>query len=161
MLTNTDIYNLVPGVKIILYKDLYNVNNIESIIPPAGLVILTPGTSEYNGHWICLFIDGIIYYFDPFGNYVDESLEYDVNNTLSNNEMGRLSLLLEESPLPVDFNNWQVQSKISENCGYWVVARLLMRDEGIITTDDFYEFWRLKPDSELPDNLVKYWVENY
>jgi hypothetical protein len=142
-----------------LYKELENVENIEDVIPPNNcLIILYPGFKETSGHWTVLFIENnTIFFFDPFGNLPDEACEYNQNDW-DPEQYRRLSYLLAKSPLPVDFNNYQLQSLPETTCGYWCIARVKMRK---YSTDDFFQFWKVKPNQSLPDDLVKYYVENY
>jgi hypothetical protein len=159
MLSGGDILNLVPGVKVIQYKSLSRVRRIQDIIPPQGLVILTPTVNSSQGHWVCLYYhNGILHFFDSYGNKPDEALTYDKGN-LGANERGRLNQLLLESNLPVDFNNYQLQSadpSIS-TCGYWCVIRLWMKD---LSTEEFFQIWKLREGQEhLPDELVEYFVK--
>ena len=59
---------------------------------------------------------------------------------------GKLSQLLHDTPLEVDFNNYQLQSADYRNissCGQWCVARLRMQD---LSTDEFAELWGIRDD---------------
>ena len=160
MLRSGDIIKYLPGVNILRYEDLENVRRIENVIPPQGLILLYPGKSNISGHWVCLFIKGnTIFFFDSYGNLVDQAEQYDINNNIKPNMWRRLTKLLYETPLNVDFNNYQLQSyDINvQTCGYWCVARLKNKN---LSTDQFFKVWMVEPGGTIPDELVKYYVEN-
>jgi hypothetical protein len=162
MLDNFQIQKLLPGVKIMLYEQLQGVNNIDQIIPPQGCIMLMPGKSRTNGHWVCLFHDplGNIVFFDSYGGLPDEAEEFDINNSLPHHLYRRLSYLLYKSKRNIFYNQFQLQSwddKIS-SCGMWCIARLKLKN---LTDEEFYNMWRDKPNEPLSDKLIEHFVLNY
>ena len=155
-LSDKDIKNaLEDDVRVIVYSDLYNFDNILDAIGPTQKLVILYETSDNFGHWCCVFIeDDIIYFFDSYGCPIDDELEYISKKTrIRNGEDFRyLSYLLSQADNEIDYNDYQLQSlKPGVNtCGRWCVARLKNKH---LDTEEFYELF-MSDDSVSSDEIV-------
>ena len=79
-LTDSDIKHAMKNkVNIVLYANLRNIQNIESIFLPEfdGNVILHyPDDSRSTGHWVAMWKSGsYIFHFDPYGDTIDSNIK--------------------------------------------------------------------------------------
>lgn len=136
-LSETDIREIIPTLKIIAYPDLLGATSIDDVLDEKGrLMLLYLTTSKSNGHWVCLLrprkTPGIIEYFDPYGKYEpDEESEWLSKQEL--NEFGQstfhLSKLLESSPYKIIYNTYPFQKLKRDNntCGRHCTCRLYFK----------------------------------
>ncbi len=159
-----EIKEIVPGVRTILYEQLMNIDRLDRHTIGNGLCILFPGKSRKSGHWVCLYISNDnrkIIYFDSYGSpkgRLEQAEDYNLQKWDPRIKR-RLTRLLYESPYEIEYNEYQLQSadpKIS-SCGYWICARLLMKD---LSVTEFAYLWRIKDDGTLPDDLVVYYINH-
>lgn len=142
-LSNEDITNLLNGeVKIVLYPDLHNYKNIDEVLGPYKACILLFEAKPSYGHWVAIFKedDKILSFFNPYGGYPDDSLDYIPYHfaEVSNQLVPYLSILMYNSPYKLTYNEFKFQKKKKgvKTCGRHCVFRLLNRDL------DLYEYKR-------------------
>lgn len=129
-LSNHDIKRITKGrVKVIRYNDLNYYPTIESALHPYGaLAILYPGDGDV-GHWVCLYytIDEngrrVIEFYDSYGIRIDHEFKY---TATQQNVRRRLAMMLYNSPLPIHYNQYKVQTFAEgiNTCGRHVCLRL-------------------------------------
>lgn len=75
-LSDAQLASLVPGIRVIQYKDLAHVGSIEDVLDgERRLVLLYPIRSDADGHWTCGFFTGDVFSFqDSYGKDVDAEL---------------------------------------------------------------------------------------
>lgn len=76
-LSDTQLSALVPGVRIVQYKDLAGATSIEPFLDAKRrLVLLYPIRSDADGHWTCGFFDGagVFRFQDSYGKPIDAEL---------------------------------------------------------------------------------------
>lgn len=134
-LSNRDILKLLDNkANIVLYPDLCNYKNLDEILEPYGSCILLFEAKPKYGHWCAIFkVDkDTIEFFNPYGGYPDDSLEYIPLHfrKISNQYYPYLSLLMYDSPYKLSFNEFQFQRKNNDikTCGRHCVVRLLCRN---------------------------------
>ena len=124
---DTDIRFYLPDARILTYSELSNIKKIEDLLPrhKSYFILLYPVQSESSGHWVCLTrYSKMIQYFDSYG------LKPDVPMTWGkyNNVHRRLSELLNNTKLRVDYNNIDFQNNKDftiSTCGSFAVFRVL------------------------------------
>jgi hypothetical protein len=148
--SNHEINEKLKGkYNIITYEELNKYKTIEDAIGiNEGLVILYE-TKHNSGHWICIFTrynkkgQKVLSFFDPYAYNIDDQLGYiDDRFKIENNTYyPYLSLLLYNSPLPVEYNELPLQkfAKGINTCGPWVIARLKFRN---LSIREFYNLFR-------------------
>jgi len=160
MLSAIDLMNYLPGVNIIQYHTLSQINKIEDILGKKGCIILYPVKSNTNGHWVSIHLnpkDNKIYFFDSYSGFIDTQLKYRCRNMYwKKSWSNRLSKLLYDSKHEIDYNEFQLQSNDRDdtNCGYWCLARLKLND---LTAQEFYNvfnFNNLKKSGKAVVNFV-------
>jgi hypothetical protein len=135
-LSDEDIHQYLPDVKILKYSQLkhYTLNELLPEIHTA--VIILYESSPNAGHWVCISRpdDKIIEFFSSYGDYVDNPLNW--NSIQTNSSLGQnsvLSQMFSDSPDDVVYNKThyqQIGNKIND-CGRWVVLRILMMQKGL------------------------------
>ncbi len=77
-LTDSDIRDFLPNVKIISHQDLKNYKSIDELLPhKKDLVIIIYESKPSYGHWVLLSkYNNIIEYMDSYGNPIDEPLKW-------------------------------------------------------------------------------------
>lgn len=153
--SNNDLIKLLGRyIKIIKYSDLKHITNIDELLqPPNYECILLYETSDNNGHWTCIYRYGNkINFFDSFGLKPDD--EFHKITIDYRKESGVvypcLTYLLSDVNDPIEFNNYKLQDYAYSTCGYWCVARLLLKSLSM------YQFYKLFKSDTLnkPDDLV-------
>ena len=121
--------NHLGGGNIIIYKDLLQQPNIDSIFKNNICVLLYENKDNF-GHWCTLLRypkKKIIEFFDPYGMSVDCELRYiDPQYITFETRMPHLSKLISESSYRILVNKTQFQ-KYGPNintCGKWVLLRI-------------------------------------
>ena len=133
-LSNKDILYLLDGkANIVMYPDLYKYNNIDEILDPYGACILLFESKPKYGHWCAIFktSNTTLEFFNPYGGYPDDSLEYIPMHfrEISNQLYPYLTILMINSPYQLSYNEIQFQkhNKNIKTCGRHCVVRLLYR----------------------------------
>jgi hypothetical protein len=160
--SDKDIKKLLDDdVKVVVYRDLKNYKDIENLLEPHGRAVILYETEDNFGHWCCVFYgpcdnaeEGKIYFFDSYGLPIDKQMNFvDKKFRIKNwDDFNHLSYLLKKTPIPVDYNQYQLQSfKPGVNsCGRWCVIRLIFDNTD---TDTFNEIF--KGDEEVqPDDIA-------
>jgi len=131
---------LCEPLHIASYKELASVSSIYELFHQDYFVLLYQ-ISDKMGHWVvCLNRPDHIEFFDSLGKCPDITPNY-ADQTVSKKNLQTsklLTRLLYESGKPVIYNNIPLQSKGSNTCGRWVLARINMRD---IPLEDFQLFF--------------------
>ncbi|HLX52494.1 MAG TPA: hypothetical protein VKR58_01040 [Aquella sp.] len=163
-LSNSDVLKLVNGkANIILYPELVNYNSIDEILEPYGacFLLFEARLKPFPyGHWCCLFkLDNqTIEFFNPYGGYPDDSLEYipmDIRKQ-SNQDYPYLSWLMINSPYDLTYNEHKFQKHGNniKTCGRWCAVRLLCRNSNL---EQFTKIFKNKNGDELV-TLVTMWI---
>lgn len=135
-LSESDIQQKIPTLKIVPYPDLLKANKIDDVLDQKGRLMLLYLTENQNtGHWVCLLKyrgTNIIEYFDPYGGYKpDGESKWLTPQKLK--ELGqaskRLTQLLDESSYEVKSNAFPFQKdKMNMNtCGRHCTTRLYFK----------------------------------
>lgn len=169
-LSDSDIKQILGDQsKVLIYKDLYNYNTIDELLEPEGAAVILYETNKTStghafGHWCCVFngkpvvVDGVItpciYYFDSYGNMIDDVLHHvDPKFRIKNGEdFAYLSTLLGLCPYAVDYNDHQFQSD-TENvntCGRHCITRILHDD---LDAEEYIDLFK-SGDGVSSDELV-------
>lgn len=141
-LSDKNMFNLLDGnCKLVLYPDLINYNTIDEVLDNKPVILLFEAKKEY-GHWCGLWkINNTIYFFNSYGGYPDDSLDYIPLHfaRMNNEDKPYLSILLEKSPYDLDYNKHRYQEKNSniKTCGRHVAVRLWCKN---MTDDEYYDY---------------------
>lgn len=142
-LSDKEVLQLINGkANLILYPNLHKYNTIDEILEPYGACILLFEAKPKYGHWCCIFKvnDNLIEFFNPYGGYPDDSLEYIPMRfrLVSNQYYPHLSWLMINSPYELSYNEYKFQKHGSDikTCGRWCAVRLIFR---YISLNDFYK----------------------
>lgn len=87
-----------------------------------GCLLINYLSSPNMGHWCCLVkVDNRIYYFNPTGRFIDETLELipEEMNKLLGQTFPDLLLKLYKSNYEVSYSDEQLQEKNTNSCGRW------------------------------------------
>jgi hypothetical protein len=130
-LSLTSFRHKLPNAYFFKYGDLARMTGIDKFVTKKPIVILYPGESDMNGHWIGVFMTvdengkKIVEVYDPYGFKIDDTLKYsDVKYP------PYLAQLLYHSKYKIQFNNGRIQ-KWNDNvatCGRHVLNRINNRD---------------------------------
>jgi hypothetical protein len=117
-------------MKIMVYPDLAQTNNILDILPEDKCVVfILLRTSENSGHWTCVCRNGqSIYYFDSYGvdpdgelSHISSGLRYELHENVKS-----LTRLISTIPdgFTFSYNHTQFQeySPSVNTCGKWCYA---------------------------------------
>lgn len=131
-------------VRIITYKELQKCNTIEDVLKPFGKTVIHYSTTDYYGHWVCVFINkknGCIYFFDSYGLFPDDERKFVPKTYLKKvyNEVPHIIKLLAQSNRCVRYNHHVYQHKSAETCGRWCIIRLVFDD---LDEDEFYNLFK-------------------
>ena len=135
-LSETDIQQMIPTLKIVPYPDLLKAQKIDDVLDEKGrLMLLYLTENENTGHWVCLLKyrnSNIIEYFDPYGNYKpDGESKWLTPQKLK--QLGqatkKLTQLLDQSQYEIKSNAFPFQTdKINMNtCGRHCTTRLYFK----------------------------------
>lgn len=134
-LSNEDIQSVLsPDTRILSYPDFANMTNIDEAFDSEGrCVFLFLTQSKTSGHWLCMFKrGGDIEYFDSYGEKPEAQREWLSDQQLDELGQGEPYLwnLLKSSRRRVFYNKYQYQidRQNVNDCGRWVIARLLNKD---------------------------------
>lgn len=146
-LSDKEVLKLIDGkANLILYPDLHKYNTIDEILEPYGACILLFEARPKYGHWCCIFKvnNKLLEFFNPYGGYPDDSLEYIPMHfrLISNQYYPYLSILMYNSPYELSYNEhkFQKHGKNIKTCGRWCAIRLVFRN---LSLDEFNELIKL------------------
>lgn len=154
-LTDTNIRELCPNIKIYLFRELARFNNIKDLFLRNGgyakaVIILFPVRSMLDGHWICLIDHG--YYFEHFDSYGFSPIkEYSYTMTGVPNYLEALYTKSEMKGVKIEINPYQFQQQKDgiNTCGRHACCRAKYADIPIS------EYKKLLFDQKYtPDQLV-------
>jgi len=128
-LSDLDVKQNLPNVKIVKYEELKNYNSIQELLPnKVDAIVNRPNC----GHWLAILRNiNQIHFFDSYGYRPDKQLlwtEKYMRKEL-NQDFPFLSLLLNKAVddgFKVSFNEVQYQKKDDgiNTCGRWVIYRI-------------------------------------
>ena len=135
-LSETDIQQMIPTLKIVSYPDLLKARSIDDVLDQKGRLMLLYLTQDHStGHWVCLLKyrnSNIIEYFDPYGNYKpDGESKWLTSEKLK--QLGqsskKLTQLLESSPYEIKSNAFpfQIDRQNMNTCGRHCTTRLYFK----------------------------------
>lgn len=119
--------------KIITYPELYSFKNIDEVLKPFGSVVILYETKPSYGHWVCLLKHGNkIEFFDPYGLFIDDQLDFINQNFRKQNKEDYpiLSDMLFKSKYNIVYNKGKLQKYSDDisSCGRHVAFRIVMGD---------------------------------
>jgi hypothetical protein len=126
-LSSNDIHNMLDGqIKIIEYKDLYDINNINDVLKEfdACIILFVEKVIENTniGHWCCIVKNNNkLCFFDPYGKVIDSEISDFYNNSdyYNGGQKRLIELFLLSKYTKFEYNDMQLQ-KMSKNintCG--------------------------------------------
>lgn len=143
-LTDKHIFDLLKGQNnLVLYPNLINYRNIDEVLGPNGMCVLLFEAKKNYGHWCCLWKlnNNTVSFFNSYGGYPDDTLEYIPEHfaMMNNEDVPYLSMLLDESPYKLTYNETAYQKKGSDmrTCGRHCVVRLFNRNK---TDKQYYKY---------------------
>lgn len=159
-LSDKDIVNKLNNqVKIVLYPDLHQYSTIDEVMGPHEACVLLFESKPNYGHWTCIWKlnDKTVSFYNPYGGYPDDSLEYisDDFKKKSHQDEPVLSNLLLNSPYELTYNDkeYQKHAQNIKTCGRHCIVRLLLRN----MTDEMYDGFMKDCQKQLglsPDEVV-------
>lgn len=143
-LSNFDIDNKLDGkTKVLTYKVLHKINNIDELLEPYKNFVLLYMSKPNSGHWCCVLKHkDRIEFFDPYGgkNIPDNELDNIDDNVkiITNQNYPYLSQLLYDSNKKIEFNNYNFQQykKDINTCGRHCIVRIMFKH---LLLDDYYK----------------------
>lgn len=126
-------------VKIVLYCDLDQFENINELLRPYDLVFILYEFKRFYGHWTVLYkYEGQIYFFDSYGTIPDDELaQIDYNFRVINNMVfPHLTYLLAMGDVNYNEFKYQKMGDGIATCGRWCVYRYQNRH---LSTDGFHD----------------------
>jgi len=156
-LSAEDMLRIADGkTNILVYEDLENVNNIDSILAPYDASIILYQTAENFGHWITLLKTGenSLEFYDSYGLSVDQELNTD-NEFHKRVHEGKivphLTHLIQQSGYKVKSNKVRLQANLEDvnSCGRYAALRVRLRNfsmekfNGLLKNNKHYspDFW--------------------
>lgn len=144
-LTNYEIFEkLNRKIRILTYTELLKYDNILDILAPNNCFIFLYMVRPQYGHWCaCIKHDDRIEFFDPYGGdhmLPDEELKkiQEPFKSQSKQDFPYLTLLLYNSGYPIEYNNYNFQSRGNniKTCGRQCIVRIMLKD---IKLDQYYQ----------------------
>ncbi len=152
-LSDKNMLQLVDGkANVIIYPNIIHYKTIDDVLGPYKACFILFESKVRYGHWCLLFeLDsGELEFFNPYGGYPDDSLDYIPKNfrDKSNQNYPYLSMLLLKSRYPLTYNEhkFQVMVKGINTCGRWCAVRLAFRH---ISLEDFYKLFKDNGDEKV------------
>ncbi len=143
-LSDKHLFKLLDNkAKLVVYPDLINYNNIDEVLGPHGMCILLFEAKKNYGHWVGLFKqnENTVSFFNSYGGYPDDSLDYIPEHfaKLNNEDKPYLSILLEDCPYNLTYNEYKYQKHGSniKTCGRHVAVRLWCR---AMNDDEYHDY---------------------
>ena len=131
LVSNIDLQKMYKGCKIILYSELYKINNLTDLIPnDESVCFILIKTTNNSGHWtvICRRLNHF-YYFDSYGVIYDGELVHVQENLRFklHEDKYYLSALIknaEHQGYTITYNKYQFQtySATINTCGKWCLT---------------------------------------
>ncbi len=131
-------------VRIIQYKQLAGISNIDQILNPYGACIILYTTDRNYGHWVTLLRQASgkrkpnLEHFDSYGFKPDDELKFvpDDFKAEDNEDFPYLTRLLYQATLPngpynqVTYNEHKLQKyqEGTSTCGRWAAMRVILKD---------------------------------
>lgn len=149
------------NVNVILYEELKNINDISLLFNKYNAVaILYQNESKYMGHWCALCYNelyNIIYFFDPYGYYVDDELALTIYDddvpylrNLLDKKMNEGTQYICNNEVMQQFNHKNKYRQIN-TCGRWVGLRCLMNQ---LTNIEFNNFFKMHKRINTADDIT-------
>lgn len=132
-LSGKDILTICDNeTKLIKYNELYNYKSILDVLHPFGSVVILYEIKPCYGHWVCLIKHkNYIEFFDPYGLFPDDQLEFiSEEYRRENNEYYPiLTKMLYDTKMDTIYNNIQLQEYVKNvsTCGRHVAFRIVNR----------------------------------
>jgi hypothetical protein len=156
-LSDREVLKIVKNrANLVLYSELINFKNIDEVLGFFGASFILFESKPHYGHWCLIFkrTPEIIEFFNPYGGFPDDSLEYIPYSfrVASNQLFPILSHLLDKSPYKLEYNEFQFQQKKKDvkTCGRWCGVRLVLRNLDIYEFKEVIDYLsrklKLKPD---------------
>lgn len=148
-LTDEDIKK-TKNVNVVLYKDLADMNDIsEAFKGKDAFVLLYPGKSDNNGHWVCIIRrKNYIEHYDPYAYAIDEELSFskmDYPPLLSELILNSKGIKhVECNKLPI-----QAKGKGINTCGRHALVRAMLSNLSLAQYTDLF-----KKQKSTPDEIV-------
>jgi hypothetical protein len=147
-MSNQDIKQYFPNVKIYMYTDLKNIQNASDLFINDKYFFILYLDSPYSGHWCCCANNkNDIYFFDSYGYAPDKQLNFTPEKI--KRELGTntpyLTDLFNKSNYDIYYNDVDYQGRKnleSQTCGRFCCFFLSNFLKGM-KLDDFYEYMRL------------------
>lgn len=158
-----DIKNYLGNqVKIIEYKQLKNVSDLESFMQVPFLFLLYEHKPNF-GHWTCIIKNDIQYTFEFFDSYGTKpdlqllDLPIRLRNSLGQ-ESPELASLLFDSNRKIIYNSNKLQSENQkiQTCGKWCILRCSMFNIPVNTFADLFLHQRVMSDKVLQKLWISY-----
>ena len=165
-LSDSDILNMIPNLKLIMYEDLDKYENIQQLLPKKidYVVIFVKVKYMNSGHWICLLRQNKhITFFDSYGYRVDKQLLWSPKSVrkVLHQTIPYLSYLLNlalEDGFKVTFNTIEYQDKSPSiaTCGRHVVNRILylLKHPKSTSYDYYHHMEELKKKYEMTYDMI-------
>ena len=157
-LSGLEMMKLNPDAKIITYKELNNIFDINDLFKDTDkVIILYLLHSKDAGHWVCLYKSAYsLNFFDSYGKSLDHwvNLLSPMKAQEYGEQKGRLNELLND--YLVLYNNVPLQSKNTSTCGCFVSHRLhnsKMDEKEYI--DKYFKNKKKSPDEIVSDYCFK------
>lgn len=158
-LSDKHIFTILGGKNtMVIYPELVNYKNIDEVLGPHGMCVLLFEAKKGYGHWVCLWkIGDTISFFNSYGGFPDDSLEYipDHYAKMNNEDRPYLSLLLEASPYKLTYNEhaYQKMGEGVRTCGRHVAVRLFAKH---LDDAEYYKYINFfcKQNDITPDDFV-------
>lgn len=149
-ISNIDIKEANPTTNVIIYSDLQNINNVESLFGEDNTCILLYELDSEVGHWICLLHYpeiNTIEVFDSYGMDIDEEL-----NKYKHKEK-YLSKLLYNSGKRLKVNKTRLQQfkEYVNTCGRWALMRSIFNN---YNNEQFTSLFKNKPKITNNDEII-------
>jgi hypothetical protein len=153
MVSGEDLKNILgDNLKIIKFEDLKNYKKIDDLLPKIVDYCIIFYTEDRKnginyGHWTCLLRYKNYYeFFDSYGLNDEQELKFISKDKkiLFGENVNYLKNLLK--PVKHSYNKFDYQQwdeKIT-TCGRFVLIRIYLFKNGIITNDDFYKIMKKK-----------------
>ena len=144
-LSSTQVLDLLDHkANLVQYSDLHKIPTIDELLGTHKKCVLLYQTSHNYGHWCCVWEhNDIIFFFDSYGSKPDSQLKFvphDMKEELNSNH-NYLIRLMYNSGKPVEFNQYQLQSRDPHvaSCGRWCVNRLRFPE---ISIDEYHTIFK-------------------
>ena len=141
---------------LVQYSDVHQIPTIDVLLGPHRKCVLLYQTSANYGHYVAVWEhNNTIFFSDSYGGIVDSQLKYvphDMKKELNSNH-NYLIRLMYNSGKPVEFNQYQLQSRDPQvtTCGRFAVNRLRFPE---ISIDDYHNIFKQSSKYISNDELI-------